>query len=337
MALRAALRFALGTGAPRPGERRVSLSLPGGDTQDALLVPARGRARGTIVAVHGMSPLAETDPRWRSALRDLAAAGFTVVSPRFEGVARLEIDPGQPDDIAASLRAVADDGELAPRGRVGVFSVSFSGGLSLRAAAAPALTGRVSGVCALGTYGDLPSTLRALFAREDGDPYGLLIVLANYIERVDGPLPGGRAALLRAARANFEDAEIDPVAHLGEAVPEATRTRLTELLTDPAARLALLTRVQASCADDFEQLDPLAELPGPSVPVTLLHGTHDPVIPADQSVRLAEAVRRRGGRARLSVTTLLGHGDRAGSALAALREGPRTVGALAGYFRDCSD
>lgn len=331
-----ALRFALGVSGRRGRaalEDDLLLSVPGVGDVPATRVSPR-RSRGTIVALHGLSPLGRADPRWVAATRDLAGAGFCVVSPQLSQLAALRLDPACPDRVARIIDTIACNGLLAPRGRVALFSVSFGGSVALVTAARPELRTRLTAVCAIGAFGELSSALTHVFTHQDADPYAMLVIMANYLEHHTGPWPEAREALERVAQQGALATLVRPEDHLGD-VSADVRAALTCYLTDRSARATLAQQLIAATTTEQAALDPSQHLHGITAPVTLIHGAADAVVPASESERMAAVLRQRGHPVRLAVTPLLSHGDRAGWA-ATLREGPRALSVLAGFFADCA-
>jgi pimeloyl-ACP methyl ester carboxylesterase len=338
VALDAALRFALGTGGDTAAasEARCVVVDPGpGGRRWQLDVYTPPRPRGTIVGVHGMSTLGTQDPRWVSAMRSLAAAGYRVVAPRFDDIAALQIHGGQPAQITSAVRAVRADLALCPTGKLGLFAVSFSGAITLHAAANETLRNHITAVCLVGTYGQMDRQLEWMFDQVADDPYALVLVLANYLPRVEPGLQDARAGLLRAAEALRRDGRACPLAHLGP-LPDATRGRITSLLRERRERMGLLAAIQTGCADDIAAIDPRPVLRPLRAPVTLLHGRDDPVIAPEQSALLGHAIVLAGGDADVAITPLISHGDRTHDALTLLRHAPPVLAALTRYFWRCT-
>lgn len=317
----------LGRRAAVPGEVRVRLETARGPL-DAAVVPGRGRRRGVLLGVHGMSPHGEADPRWVQLARAFAAVGFTVVSPRFPCVAALRMEPTQVDLFGAAMDAVAGDPRFGAGGAVGLVSVSFSAGLAL--AAAGERPGRVRAALAIGPYASLPEALDALVVRAAPDPYALHIVLANFAERVEGPLPGISEAFWSAARDNCAGRGDTARAHLGRLDPRVRGAGL-RWLDDAAARAAFVERLRAQHAPLLAGLDPLPRASWGAGPVVVVHGAADPVIPASQSVVLAERLRAAGRPVRLLVTPLLSHGDAGASMGTLVRAGPAAAAAFGAF------
>lgn len=331
-----AARFLAGTRGRRPTRTEFPLALQVagvGDIGGTVYEPPA--PRGTLVALHGLSPLGETDPRWVAVARDLAGAGFRVVAPHLPWLVALRIDPGGPDRIAQILSAVADDTRLTPSGRIGLFSICFGAGMALLAGSRSDVAPRITAIGAVGAYGSLTATLQYTLASPEADPYAMLVLLANYFEQDAGPWPEARAALDRLCRIAAVKLEGDPRAHIRDA-PDDVQSALGPLLSDPAARLALAERLVPRTAVDRRHLDPRGRLDGLQAPVTLLHGRDDNVIPASESEQLAVLLAARGHPHRLVVTPLISHADRAGP-VETLREGPRVLGALAAWLTECAE
>lgn len=154
-------------------------------------IPARvyaprgvGLAPG-IVVVHGMHELGIDEPRLASFARALAASGFYVMTPLVPGIADYRIEAESADVIGTAAKSFAQQLEVP---RVGVFAISFSGGLALLAASDPQYEASIGWVASIGGYYDLTHVLR-FFAtgdavRPDGvvehrtpHEYGALIVI----------------------------------------------------------------------------------------------------------------------------------------------------------------
>jgi fermentation-respiration switch protein FrsA (DUF1100 family) len=95
---------------------------------------------------------------------------------------------------------------------------------------------------------------------------------------------------------------------MAESLPEPARTYMGYVNTRDVGRLgpALLPHVSALGGDP--SLSPARSAP-PAVPVYLLHGLDDNVIPAVESALLAEDLRRRGGWTSTLATPLITHAE----------------------------
>ena len=318
-----ALRFLARLGSQGPvGRERL---FPLGDRQvPCLELLPLGRARGRIITLHGMSPEAEQDPRWVQVNRGLCRAGFAVYSPRLKDVAALRIAPAQIDGIVALIAPLT---AAAP---AGLLSVSFSGALTLIAAARPALTGRISAVCTLGSPADVQDNIGFLLTDPGADPYGRLIVLGNFIEHAVGPRPALAAALLALAADDFHGRTVDRLAPLDA----DDRALAAALLSDPEARRTHWAAIQAARPPAIAAMSVVDNLAGISAAVTLVHGVHDRVIAPSQLRLLADRLAALQVRHRACLTPLISHGDTRTGLLPTLRHAPPLVAALAGFFAD---
>ncbi len=302
-----------------------------------VMVKPRAASRGVILAIHGMSPRAETDVRWTKALSALAAAGFTVVSPRFRSIAALRIGPEQIDEIALAAREI--DRSVAGGDGVSLFAVSLSAGLAVAAAARPEARRAVRAVCAIGGWARLRSLLPSVLGDGLPDPYARFVILENFIEAGLGvPLPLVREILRVATIANFHAQPFDLETALTPAIEAShleptLRDEVRALVLGRGNAEAFARNLNLNEPDLFPAIEPIGQLDGLEAAVTLVHGDSDPVIPAEQSRSLAGRLQDQPGRVRLCVTPLLGHGDTRLPLSALFTHGPPLLAAFGGYFR----
>jgi dienelactone hydrolase len=216
--------------------------------------------------------------------------------------------------------------EIASDGRVGVVGVSFAGGLALVAAGRPSLAGRITALFALGAHADLPRVIRYLCLSGDAPAtlppphdYGVVLMLRASIPKV---VPADQAAALDAAVVTFLDASSAESTDAAQAARLFAGARAAELaLPEPARSLMhgvntrdvrALGRVLAPFAEAIggaAALSP-ARSPATRVPVFLLHGAADNVIPPAETDALATYLTAsRNARVDRLVTPLLTHAD----------------------------
>jgi acetyl esterase/lipase len=223
---------------------------------------------------------------------------------------------------------MASQPELAPDGRIGMVGISFAGGLSLVAAGRESIRDQVAFVLSFGGHGDLQRTLRylatgdapqveGLVTRPPHD-YGVAVILHAGADRVVPPaqvqplrdgielfLLGSQMTLvdITQAEALFQQAR-DYVASL----PEPSATLLTYVNDRNTAALGPILAPHIGL-----QADPAAspeQAPGvPAAPVFLIHGDDDIVIPAAESVVLAEYLRSKGVEVRLLLSPIITHAE----------------------------
>jgi len=144
-----------------------------------------------VIAIHGASPMGALDPRWVQLCRGIAEAGFLCLAPQIASICRLRLSSDQVDEIEMIVKTLRpESGE-----RVGLFSVSFSGGLSLLAASRPSLRGHISAILPVGAFARSDRPMRWLMRTPEADPYGAMLVLANYLPLAIGSSPMFHEAL----------------------------------------------------------------------------------------------------------------------------------------------
>jgi dienelactone hydrolase len=316
-------------------EREIAIPTPRGSMRARVYEPAQSHRRAALL-VSGLHPSGIDEPRLVRLARALAASNIAIVTPDIPELSRFEITPAITNTIEASAGWLAADSGLAPDHKVGMMGISFSGGLSIVAAARPSLTGRVAAAFAFGGHDDLPRVLRYLctgsepypprqlgrradepFVRAPHD-YGVAVILLGVAERVV-PRPQVeplRDAVRRFLLASALDSNVDKeqaasefaaVRQIARRLPEPSATLLRYVSDRDVVHLGarLLPYV------GFYGGDPalsLSRSPKPSAPVFLLHGLDDNVIPSIESEYLEEDLRGH-TRARLLLSGLISHAE----------------------------
>ena len=315
-------------------ERDITIPTTGGAMRArAYEPPAPHRA---ALLTSGLHAAGIDEPRLVRLARQLSAGGVTVVTPDIPELSRFEITPAITDAIERAAGWLAMESGLAQQGPVGLMGISFSGGLSIVAAGRPSLAGHLAYVFALGGHDDLPRVLRYLCTGSEPYPthelgiqsdrpfvlaphdYGVAVILIATADRV---VPKAQAAPLREAvrryllasalDSNVDKAaaarEFDALKQLARTMPEPSATLLRYVNERDVIHLGrrLLPYIGVSAADAALSV---SKSPKPSVPVFLLHGTEDNVIPSLESEYLAQDLR---GHApiRLLLSGLISHAE----------------------------
>ncbi len=295
----------------RPGVDRITpkptyFHLDDGQRLEVDVYEPRRPVLATVLMVHGMNTRAHRDPRLITASQAFAGSGVRVFTPRFPDVGRARIVYDSVERIAGAIQQTSERAGEA----VGVFAPSFSAAMSLIASTHPEVSGRVSAIFAMGTYCDPRVVIRFLLGDESAHDYGRMIVLRNFLHRSTGAIPRIEAALDIA----IEDAALrreEPLhPRYFEALPAEERALLESVMERVESRLEHMERMIAA---DHDQLLDRMSLPSiverVNVPVTLLHGAGDDVIPPQESIRLAQLLERQGSDVHLNVSPLISHGD----------------------------
>jgi pimeloyl-ACP methyl ester carboxylesterase len=237
---------------------------------------------------------------------------------------------------------------------VGLIGFSFGAPQGVIASTARELQGHLSGVVGFGGYCDLERTLHFQFTGEhewegrsyhaEPDPYGRWVVGANFLAEVPELSDAGDVAeALRRLASEAGDLQIDaraPVldplkARLRHSVA-ADRRRLFDLFApetgrrpDPHGVKEIIEVLGPAVRRTAPLMDPLPHLAPLTVPVRLIHGRQDVLIPWSESARLRAAL-PRDADVGLRLTGLFAHstGNRPPSVLLQTRESLQFLGAL---------
>ena len=297
----------------------------GGTLRSRAYQPYRESGRGVLL-VPGVHAAGIDEPRLVGFARDIAAMGHPVLTVELPDLARYEITARTTDMIEDAAAWMMRRPQFYGRdGRIGMMGISFGGGLAIVASARPAIRNGVAFAMALGGHADLPRTLKYLCTgiQPDGavrppHDYGVAIVLLGAADRV---VPAGQVAPLKAAiLAYLEASRLDMVdkprarvefTHakaLEAALPEPSRTYMDYVNTRDVAHLGPVLLPHVAELGGNPALSP-ERSPSPSVPVYLLHGTDDNVVPAVESTLLARDLRARHTPVHVLLTPLVTHAE----------------------------
>lgn len=300
-------------------EQQLQLPTPAGAVRARRYAP---RTAGTAAApapalllLHGVHYLGIAEPRLIALARALAQAGMDVLTPELTPLTRYELDPSLVQDIQQIAAAWA---HRTHSPAVGVIGISFAGGLALMAAAQQAGPRPIGFVTSVGGHADLLRVC-AFYAGHDvrgpdhepaavaPHPYGARVMLREQLASLVSPgdLPQARAAL-------------DSYLHDRPRAARRLATRLSpegqavmRVLLDSGGSATLsawLMDVARARRQQLRAASPHGRLAGLRVPVLLLHGAGDPVIPSIETSYLAREVPARALRAAL-ITPLLRHAE----------------------------
>ncbi|MGD0526629.1 MAG: alpha/beta hydrolase [Polyangiaceae bacterium] len=266
-------------------------------TRGRLYVPsdvdvARGTHVPGVVIVHGVHWKGIDEPRLQRFATTIAASGVAVLTPEIRELCDYRIDPASIDTIGASAQALAARLGGAP---VGVMGLSFAGGLSLIAATEPRYASSFAFVVAVGAHDDLGRVLRFFTSNESPRPdgttlhiqahdYGQVVLVYSHVEDFfpAADVPVARDTLRSWLHEDFDDAR----ARAAALSPEAGAF-MKQIFDHSPALAPLLDAEVARLAPQLAAVSPSAHLAGIRVPVFLLHGAGDRVIPSSETEWLA--------------------------------------------------
>jgi dienelactone hydrolase len=309
--------------------RDVSVPTRDGQLAARIYTPVGGSTRAVIV-FPGIHTGGVDEPRLAALSHRLAATGLTVVSAPLPDLRAYRIIPHATDQLEDAAVWATSQRELAPSGRVSLIGVSFAGGLALVAAGRPSLSGKLDVVVSLGGQGDLPRALQYLCtgvlpdgSRRAPHDYGVVILLLAALQHF---VPAAQVEPLHDAIVTFLDAsgyESTDRARSARLFAEA-RAKAAGL-PDPARTVMGWVNDRNVAALGPKLLPYLEELggdpalspersPATQVPVFLLHGAADNVIPSTETPRVADYLGRHGNaRVAYLLTPLLSHADTSAS------------------------
>jgi pimeloyl-ACP methyl ester carboxylesterase len=268
---------------------------------------------GSIVLLHGMSPLGRSDIRIKKLAATFAECGIRVLCPNIDSVSSLRIHTKQIDEVKDILTAMIEESSgLLGNGPCSVVAPSFTAGISM--AALNRLPSSINNIMLIGTFVHLNNVLEYFFHNPDSDGYGKLLVLRNFYE-LTGMSMGylEREGLRRAILDNYyrgQDKLVEKYLEDLNSVSPQARERVHSLLFDESKAQTCLENITKNIdMDNWNALEVLNNIDNIDSRVFLLHGKEDNVIPADQSSLLHRELQSRGKWSRLLITDLLSHGD----------------------------
>ena len=278
-----------------------------------LYLPVNKPDAPALVIFHGVHHLGIDEPRLMGFAAAIASCGILVLTPELPDIKDYHVSEDSVRTIGESLKWFA----ARTGGPVGVMGLSFSGGLALVAATDPLYHPVFKFVLAVGSQDSMArvtdyyrtgsdvrpdGTIEMLPAHE----YGPLVLeyeyLEDFIPRRDF---GSVRAVLRAHL--YEDRAAEAKASLG--LKEVQRREVHELLdaTSPVTRAKIAATI-AKHNGELAGLSPHGRLEKLSIPVYLLHGEADSIIPSAETLWMASELTSEDLKAML-VSPVLSHLD----------------------------
>lgn len=298
--------------------RDTTLALPGRTLRARVYTPLDGAGSPApssyALVLHGVHPDAIDEPRLQAFARALAATGVETYTPELKELAEQRILPSTIDDIGACARVVRERVHRKPA----ALGISFAGGLLLLAAARAPGADSLSYVVTVGAHHDLRRVLR-YYAGEpvkdpDGHvapgqahPYGGRVMVTAYSELFFSPAD---APIAKRALATWLKGKYKQGRELAATLSLEGRDRF-ELATKDERRAelnALLLAAARAKDAELRAVSPASGLRGLHVPVFLVHGSSDPIVPSLETAWLAREVPRDALRAAL-ITPVLRHAE----------------------------
>ena len=299
------------------------------------------------IVLGGVTSMGRFHPQLARFSQALAASGAGVIVPEIPEWRDLRLTP---EVTVPTVRAAVHSLRQRPEiraGKVGLIGFSFGAPQAAIASNHDDLAGEIAAVVSFGGYCDLERTLRCQLTglhewegvtrRIDPDPYGRWVLASNYLTEVPGCEEAGdvAASLRRLAISATElrlpawDSRHDALkAELRDRL--ATRWRALFDMFAPASDSSLVggeeceamaIDLAGACRASTPLLDPGPVIGQIRVPVHLIHGRGDRLVPYTESLRFKKAL-SEDLSARVTVTSLFVHsaGHRPSSVAARVRE-----------------
>ena len=292
--------------------RDLQLPLASGTVRARLYTPVRPKNAPAVVVLHGVHHLGIDEPRLENFATSMAACGIQVLTPELPDIKDYQVGANSIATIGESAEWLTQSDGGQP---VGVLGLSFSGGLSLLAAAEPQYQKDIRFVLAVGSQDEMSRVAAYYRTGEDERPDGTEEMLAPHeygplvleYEHVGEFVPAQDVNAIRAVlRAHlYEDSAAERVALAKLNVTQAAEAKRLMDTTLPATRTAL-ERVDERHADDMAAVSPHGRLATLKTPVYLLHGAGDNIIPSAETEWMASELPKRSLKAVL-ISPVLSH------------------------------
>ncbi|TGL63354.1 alpha/beta hydrolase [Leptospira sarikeiensis] len=277
----------------------------------AILYTPKGKSCGTILAANGLAYLGNKDPRFAVVCQSAAAVGYTVISPLLVEVTQFRILKETIEKIKEMILWISSNKEYCPDGKLSYLAPSFSGSMGLIAASDPEIGKKISSILTIGAYCDVESTLDYVMTSEEGDEYGRMILLYNFVKYAlrsdDQELEFALKACVMDGSFSRDNLELPTV--LEKIRPENKEVFLKlredkdfragiwrDILKNAGKESSFLTELQVK--DKLHLLD---------CHVSIVHGLGDNVVPAKEAVTLKDHLPIK--KSKLVLTPLISHGD----------------------------
>jgi len=297
-------------------ETDTTYRTPAGPVPARMYTPVGIAHPSHLMIVNGVHHLGIHDPRIIAFARALSAGGVQVFSPEMPDLTDYRVTPATTELIGIAARQFSHD-SLAP---VGILGISFSGSLSLIAAADPLNNSSIAFVVSLGSHDDMKRVARFFITGETPRPdgtfghvkpheYGTLVLLYSHPEEF---FPAKDTTRVRESLRHLLWEDVDGSKQIAQTLSPASRSIMDKLYAHDRESLKpeLLNALDRHSAD-MQAVSADGKIASLHIPVLLLHGAADDVIPNTELLWLEREVPSQYLRGSL-VTPLLSHLDVAG-------------------------
>ena len=260
----------------------------------------------TIMFIHGINKGGHGEPRIINLCRSISQCGFNVVAPHYPEVANYWIDPDTTENIAQTIDAICADPSLAPTGDLGVFSISFTGTLSLHAASKCSNPNNVRNVLLMGSFSRAKSTILYILSKECRQNYPKLILVRNLMRLSGKADPVILDGIYHAINDVFEnDEQHSELYSYLSSIPSKKRQEILDIVNNIMDSEHYMEKYAAEIdqfADLFDKSEDFSKL---GCPIIIVHGEDDNTIAYKESIALHEQLKQKNIVNKLLVTNLI--------------------------------
>lgn len=298
-------------------ETDTSITSPTGVIPARMYTPLGIANPPHLMIVHGVHHLGIHDPRIIAFARALSEGGVQVFTPEMSDLTDYKVTPATIDQIGFSARQFSQNVGTP----IGILGISFSGSLSLIAAADPKNASSIGFVVSLGSHDNMARVARFFLTgdtpRPDGTSgyvkpheYGALVLLYSHPEEF---FPVADVLQARNALRYLLWEDVESSKQISAKLSPPSRAIFDHLYAHDRDSLKplLMTAIDRHAAD-MEAVSADNKLADLHVPVLLLHGAADDVIPNTELLWLEKDVPPAYLQGAL-ITPLLSHLDVAGN------------------------
>ena len=296
----------------------LTLTLPSGVERARMYTPVNHPDAPGMVVVHGVHHLGMDEPRLEAFASAMAGCGLRVVTPELTDIKDYHIGASSIASIGDTTAWMASESGDKP---VAVMGLSFSGSLSLLAAAEPQYKKDIKFVVAVGSEDEMLRVanyyLTGKAVRPSGDAevlapheYGALVL--EYESLQDFVPAADRDAVRMVLRNHLYEDYAAERAALAKLTPRQLAEARQLMDTTSAATRKMIEKSDQRHSAEMASVSPDGQLAQLETPVFLLHGEGDNIIPSAETQWLEQDVPKQAMEASL-ISPVISHLDLAGN------------------------
>jgi pimeloyl-ACP methyl ester carboxylesterase len=292
----------------------LTLTLPSGVERGRMYTPVNHPDAPGMVVVHGVHYLGMDEPRLEAFASAMAGCGLRVLTPELPDIKDYHIGASSIESIGDTAAWMAHASGDRP---VGVMGLSFSGSLSLLAAAEPQYKRDIKFVVAVGSEDEMSRVanyyLTGKALRPSGDAevlapheYGALVLEYESLQDFV-PAPDRDAVRLVLRNHLYEDFAAERAA-LAKLTPGQLAEAKQLMDTTSTATRKMIQESDERHLAEMASVSPDGQLAQLETPVFLLHGEGDNIIPSAETQWLEKDVPKEAMQASL-ISPVISHLD----------------------------